>query len=317
MGHPGDVVRLGRQYRGAAEDIGNPGFASAVTVAVGVGEEERQPPAVLPLAAHEDTLPGDEYVVEDDDRIRDAVGAEGGRIRVILVPQPDWPCDHLDPVLVGGDGECDGVIRVLFHERPCRDHEEDVRIGRLGDGHLHPPHHDPVWSLLDDVDVGVGVLLLGGAFQPVSLGVGLGAGAVQVLRLIPLEVGEEPLVVLGPGGIVHLLGADGQGVDGVMSHAALDAASHPPRRQTDQLLLLQEVVRVLGEVVPAVDLLSCDRRGCRGESLPLGVPGEIKGHIQDVQTGTQAVVVSADLLPADVNISPHREQAVVILFFCS
>ena len=124
-------------------------------------------------------------------------------------------------------------------------------------------------------------------------------------------------MVLCSIGIVYLFGADGQGIDGIVSHAALDTPANPPCGQANQLLFLQEIIRVLGKVVPPVDLFAGDRRGSRGQSFPLGIPGEIESHVQDVQAGTQTVIISSHLLSADVDIITHREQAFVVLLFCS
>ena len=80
MRHPGHIVRLGSQGRGAAENIGNTRLAPAVAVTMGISKEESESSPVLPLAAHEDSFPGDKDIVEDDHRIRDAISAEGGGV---------------------------------------------------------------------------------------------------------------------------------------------------------------------------------------------------------------------------------------------
>ena len=95
MAHLLDVVRLGGQRRRPAENVRYAGLAAAVAVAVRIGKEQRNPPAEVPLPAHEDPFVVLEDVVEDHDGIGDAVPAEGRGIGFVLLPVPDRAGDQV------------------------------------------------------------------------------------------------------------------------------------------------------------------------------------------------------------------------------
>ena len=237
-------------------------------MAVRVGKEKGNPSAEIPFAAHEDPFVRYEDVVEDHNGIGDAVFAEGRRAGVIFLPMPDRAGDQVYPFPVRRNGKGHGKGTVVFHKGTGGKDEHFVGVGHLGNGHFYAGDDDPVFSLFDDMDVSVGVGLLAGPLQAVSLAVRLGTAAVPVVSLILPQIGQESLVIASSLGLVHLLGADGQRIDGIVAHATVDAAANASCRQADHLLLLHEVVGILRQVGEPVDLFT-DERGLDGhQALP-------------------------------------------------
>ena len=167
------------------------------------------------------------------------------------------------------------------------------------------------------MDVGIRVGLLAGPFQAVSLAVRLGAAAVDVLLMIPSHVIDGSLVVVGSFRLVDFLGADGQGADGVVTHATVYAAPHPAGGQADQFLFLQKIIRILGKMRPPVDLLAGDGRCGRRDAFPPRIQGDLERGVHHVDPRYQPMIVAADLLAADIDVGFHLEQTFTILLFRS
>ena len=66
----------------------------------------------------------------------------------------------------------------------------------------------------------------------------------------------------GPAGLIHIIGHDSQGVQGVTTHAALDAAAHTMAQEPRHPLFLEQVLHALVDVRVPVDFLTRQvRRG--------------------------------------------------------
>ncbi|MCJ7546922.1 MAG: hypothetical protein MUP30_08890 [Deltaproteobacteria bacterium] len=95
--------------------------------------------------------------------------------------------------------------------------------------YLRPPHDDAVLLPVDDPQVIILVLLLFRGMQaPVALDVRDGAGNAEVLLLEQLPVSFHPLGVVRLDLLVHDIGRDGKGGEGVGAHAVEDDPSAAP-----------------------------------------------------------------------------------------
>jgi hypothetical protein len=158
-----------------------------------------------------------------------------------------------------------------------------------------------------DVDIDVGVGLVGRPQQAVALHVGLGAAAHEVLRL---EAGEpllEVLVVLG-GTIVRFVGFVGDVVDrvgGVDAHAALDTTADLLAKHAGHVLLPVQVVGVLVNVGEAANPLSCEMGDGRAQLFVLGLGCFVEGSPDGLEAVHLPLVGAVDELTVEVDVPPH------------
>ena len=249
-------------------------------------------PAEVRLAAHEDTLPGNEDIFQD----HQGLAADHAELTVACVDAAfDFPLlvglpaeDHGDPLGVQGDGRHDGIGLIAgTHGLGRHDHDlvavDGSRLVSLG-----AADDDPVVALLDDPGEQIGVRLLAGALGAVPLGVRHAADEHEVLLLDLLEILLEPLEVGGPVLLVDLVGGHVEGVEGVEAHAALVAARRLVGDEAQHLHFPDQVVDGLVDVGEAADLLSRQVALGRHQILVLRHQSQLVGLGRRVDVGDEA-----------------------------
>jgi len=180
---------------------------------------------VIVFAAEEDPLPRNETVLENDIGVGvPDVDAAFDVFALVLVVNGN---DLLDPFIIGRNRKGHSVIFFIGTQGAGGHYHDFIRDRRLGDVEFATPDNNAVAFLLDDVDVHVRVRLFRGSFQALAFHVGLGAASHKVFLLETFEPFEEILVVLRIA-VVHLIGLERSGVDGIQGigpHASLN--THP------------------------------------------------------------------------------------------
>ena len=103
----------------------------------------------------------------------------------------------------------------------------------------------------------------------ISFNIGLSAVGTEIVLLEVFQVCQKTLMVLGLMHLIDLEGNHGQGIHSINTHATLDAAPTLVAIQPGHLLLLHEIIRRAMNVAEAIDLLSCEMRGCSEDVLVL------------------------------------------------
>src|SRR3989304_8526966 len=163
---------------------------------------------------------------------------------------------QVTPLPVSGQGEGHSPIALLLGQEAGGRYDDLVGVGANSVVSLRPAHDDPIALPLHNPEVEVRVDLLMGSLPSVPLDIGLGAVGGEVVLL---EIGQElekPLVILRPQGLIHSIGNHGEGVHGVDSHTALDAAAGLLAGKAGHLLLVQQVINALMDVTEAIYLLA-------------------------------------------------------------
>ncbi|OPZ24923.1 MAG: hypothetical protein BWZ01_02718 [Deltaproteobacteria bacterium ADurb.BinA179] len=134
----------------------------------GIGQEH----GVLPLAAHEDALPGDKDVVEDDHGL---CQGPDGCVRMELMIGPGAPASAADKghsLGVGRHSEAHGVLTFVLAHLPGGDDHDLVDDGRARYVRLGPFDNDAVLVLVHHVNIVVRMLLVRRLFGSVALDAG-------------------------------------------------------------------------------------------------------------------------------------------------
>ena len=181
-----------------------PDVGAEVALPVDVRERVRDLARELRLAAEEHALPRHEHVVEDRERLHQVVVARDGRLELVGVLAGEAAADELDARRVDRHRERHGVVGVDRAHGALRDDHELVRDHRAGRVRLGAAHDDAVGATLDDAQVEVGVVLVGGPLAAIALDVGDGGGGHQLLALEALHEVDDTLVV---GGAVRAIDA--------------------------------------------------------------------------------------------------------------
>ena len=139
-------------------------LAAAMGLPVKGGEPADHLPREFHLPEHEDPLPGNEDLVEDEGRAVFAVAD------ISAIDAFDFPGVHRisshdvdEPFRIGRNGKGHGIILVAFSHGPGRKHDDFVAAERSGLVNLGPFDDDPFFGLIDDPKVHVFVRLLMGA----------------------------------------------------------------------------------------------------------------------------------------------------------
>ena len=165
-----------------------------------------------------------------------------------------------------------------------------------------------------DVHIRVGLLVR--RLGAVALGIGHGAVHRQVVVLHVDEELLEVLVIACAVLLVDLIGGGVHGVEGVHTHAALEAAGRLLAQQALHLHLLHQIVRRLVEMGEAVDLVPRQAGGSGHEIGVLGILCQRVGHGHAVDGGTDHGVIHpvVELLAEHVHAGVQPAQGVDVLF---
>ncbi len=188
MLHPGYSVVVGDQGGGPHPYIPQAGFAAGVAVPVKQGEEQGQLPAEFGLAIEENALRRNKNVVKYGEAFHVADVGNGGQEVFIPHEGAGFPADEIDPGAVSRNGKGDGIVFFIFTQHPGGHHDQFVGIGGHGVVLLAAPHYHPVFPSFHNVQILIGVGLLAGPQAAIPLGVGLSAGADQVVFLKVLQI---------------------------------------------------------------------------------------------------------------------------------
>ena len=217
-----EPVGLGHEHAGAdqqvAEACARTDAGVPVMGRVGLGEKLR----MVPLAGQEHALPRHEHVVEDHHPGGLAV-ARAERRR--LLPRPARRAgDDGHAIRIHRHRAADREVRIVFRHVAAGHDQIFVDIGGGGDDRLGAPDDDAVWPAPGDVDVGIAHGLFVRAARAVALAVGHGDAEGEVVRLHPVEIGEEALVQRAAALPVHAPGRLVDRVEAVLGEIALGAA---------------------------------------------------------------------------------------------
>ena len=182
---------------------------------------------------------------------------------------------------------------------------------------LAAAHDHAVLAALDNVQVLVGIPLLGGAGHTVALRIGLGTGADKVVLLEVLQELQETLIVGRAVLGINVFDDGGQGVHHIDAHAALDTAAAHAADLTGHLLLLQQILGTLVDVGKAVDGLAGDVRRRGHQIVHLGVIDETEGHADGGARLHNTGIIAANALAVEIDIVTHALQFFQILLLRS
>jgi hypothetical protein len=106
---------------------------------------------------------------------------------------------------------------------------------------------------------------------PVTLGVGHGTIAGEIIFLNIFQIGQETPMVFTPIFLVHVVCDNGKGVQGIHSHTALEAASGFATQEPAHFTLFHQIIDTLVNVCEAVDFIPRNVRGGGHDICVLGV----------------------------------------------
>ena len=164
--------------------------ADSLPKAQGVGEHRGQ----LGMAVEEDPLVGHEHVVEDHEAVGHVLAAGDRETPLVLVPRRVVDVDDLHAGRIGRDHAGDRIVVLAGLHRLCRDGHKFMRQRGGGDVQLGAADHHAVRPALDDMDVGVGIVLLrSGRLERSPLGVSDALHDAHVADLGVLDPGAYAL----------------------------------------------------------------------------------------------------------------------------
>jgi hypothetical protein len=174
-----------------------------------------------------------------------------------------------------------------------------VHIGRRRDDRLGAADHDAVLPALGDMDVGVGILLLARPLGAVALGVRHGDPEREILVLDPLQIRQEPLMIIGAVRGIGRLRRLEAGIERIVVEIALRAAA-AAAQQPHRLELVEQVGRA------CVDRQHARHRAAAASARfqqrrVVGIPGKIIAHTDRGDAGGEPRVVgdAFDRMPVD------------------
>ena len=126
---------------------------------------------------------------------------------------------------------------------------------------LGAPYDNAVVSFFDDMQVVIRVRLLVGGQAAVPFGVGHGAVAGKIVFLYIFEILQKTLIVFGVQFLVHVIGDNGQYIQGIHPDTALKAAPGSPSQQPAHFAFFDQIIDALMDVGKAVDFVAADM-GC-------------------------------------------------------
>ena len=229
VAHLAHVYRVGHNLGGPGEKTHAACLARARGEPVHGGEVLDEERRILELLAHEHALIGHEDIVADERGLVVAVLLAHVDIVPLIAEHPGVdgcaPQGVHDTVRVRRNGAAYRIGLALLGHRGCRDDHELMaeQYARLVD--LGPADHDTVIALLHDPEVHVLVLLLLGLELAVTLDISEGRSDGEILLLHGLEPVLEPLMIVRPEPLIHVIGRGVESRDGLRARASEGAAS--------------------------------------------------------------------------------------------
>ena len=317
----GSAVVVGGHGGRADQHVAHAHLTAAVALAVITGEALHQHAGELRLAVEEDAVIGNEHVVEHRQGLHTAeLGVAHVHLGVFQLAGIAALTAH-DQEQAGSvqrDGEGNGIVLVLGAHGDGGHHDDLVRVQDAGLVRLGAADHDAVGTALHHPQEQVGVILRVRGLAAVALGVGHGAVHGQVVVLHHGQELLEILMVVGAVLLVDLIGGGEHGVEGVHTHAALEAGGGHLAAQALHLHLVAQVVGGLMDMCKTVDPLSGIGGDHGHQILILRHLRQIIGHADRVQGRTQDGVLGGilDLLAEHVDLHIDLLDGFDILLAC-
>jgi hypothetical protein len=270
-----------------------------------------------PFAAQKDPFPRHKNVIKDGQRLYAGKTRADRRCHFPFDRRRSAATDHGDARRIGGDGKGHRIVGILLAHVAGGQHDELVGVGSQGVMGLGAAYHDTVLVLFHHVQIQIGVGLLVGPQRTVALDVGHGRVAHQVILLKVLDVFQQPGVVASTEHAVGVVGDNGQSIERIHPHTALDAAGLSAVEASHLYLFLQ-VCRALVDVGEAIDDLAGQVRGRGDYLLNLWLLGPFVGQADDVDPRYNLRVLPGPLhlLAVHPHIVFHRRQAGDVLLRC-
>lgn len=187
MRHPAQPVRVRDQLREPDQHVGAVGHRAQAAQAFPQSERVREDGRARGLPVQHDPLVGDEYVIEDDEALREALPAGDGEVTQIGVPRCIGGVDDLHALGVDRDHRGDRVLLLTLTHGLRRDGEQLVPERCCRDVQLRTANHHTVGLPVDHADVGVRVRLLAGMLRAIPFGIGDALGDAYVALLCILH----------------------------------------------------------------------------------------------------------------------------------
>ena len=285
------------------------------------GKALHQHTGKLMLAAQEDTIIGNKYVIEDGQGLYAAelgvtdVQLGAFQLTGVAALAAD---DHEQAGGVHRNGEGNRIVLIIGTHGLGGHYDDLVGVADTGLVGLGAANDDTVGTTLHNAQEHVGIGLGMGGQGTVTLGVGHGAVNGQVGLGGILHKLHKVLVIVGAVGLVALIGGGEQGVEGIHTHAALEAGGGLLAAQTLHLDLLDEVLGALVDVGEAVDAGAGVGGNHGHQVLILGHLGQVVGHTHGVERRTQNRALGGVIVSLTEHIDLHFDllNAFDILFAC-
>ncbi len=251
---------LGGQGRGADDDIGHAALASSVILPVQCGKPLDEHAAEFDLAAHEDPLPRDENIFEDNEGFA-AHNSEFLVSGINAVFELSFfiglaPENEGDPFGRQGNRRRDGIGLIAFGHILGGHDENLMAVDGAGHVDFGPADDDTVFPLFDNMGEQIGIGLFTGALGPVALGVRHAADDHEIFRLDHLEKLDKTWEILRSVGFIDFIGGHVQGIHGIKSDTTLITAPRFMGDEAEHLDLFNQVIHGLVDMSETVDLLS-------------------------------------------------------------
>ena len=273
MADAGDAVELGDPRRGADEEAEAARLGAEIALAVDAREEVGDVARVLPLAVRKTRSCGTKTSLKTVNVSASSSCDEIGASHSLSLPALKARATIVMPGRVDGDREGDRVVGVLLAHRARRDHDQLLRADRARRVRLGAADDDAVGVALDDVQVHVGVVLVGGALAAVALDVRDRGRRHELLALEAAHVVEDALVVGGAVRAVDVDGRDHQRLQLVPADARVPAQGRALGQQLRGLEVLEQVLGARRHVPEDVAVLAV-QVGARDHRLGgLGIEG--------------------------------------------
>ena len=207
MGCLWHTVVFRHQCSGTDEHIRDGRLAAAVAETVVVGEGQCQTAAEVRLTAHEDTLVGNEHMIQHSHGVTNTIVIIGG-FQFNAGIGRNGAGNQSHTFSVGGNRKGHGPVGISSLQSAGGQHQNFVGIGSSGVVGLAAGNDNAVLTALHNAHVQIGIHLLRGTLGSVALHVGLTSIANQIVILIPRQILLEALVVVSAIVLIHLIGRD-------------------------------------------------------------------------------------------------------------
>ena len=317
----GGAVIVGGHGGGADQHVAHAYLAPAVALAVVTGEAFHQHTGELCLAVKEDTVIGHEHIVKYGQGFHTAeFGVSYVHLSVFQLAGIAALAAH-DQEQAGrvqGYGEGYGVILILGPHGDGGHHDDLVGIQDAGLVRLGAADHDAVGTALHHMQEQIGILLSVRCLTAVALGIGHGAVDGQIVPLTVYHKLLEVFVIVGAVFLIHLIGSGEYSIEGVHTHAALEAGGGHLAAQALHLHLVAQIVSGLMDMGETVDPLSGIGGDHGHQILILRHLGQIIGHADGVQGRTQDRIFGGifDLLAEHIDLHIDLLDGFDVLLAC-